>query len=253
MTIGRVFLLLLLLVANIGHAAAPLHIAVAASFRPSLDKIIAQFTAQTGVPCIVSSAATGVLYAQIVNGAGFDLLLAADNWRPARLVADGYAQAKDQRDYATGQLILVGRADQLAQASPAEILAMLNDPLRRIAIANPATAPYGVAAQQSLQSMHLWEATRERQLVGQNAAQAFMFFSTGNADLAFVSLSQWLNWADRDSSSYWAVPATMHEPLLHTAVIPKTTTNYANAARFLTFLSSETSLNILHTDGYGAP
>ena len=249
-----VLLLVLLLATNShGDGDQALHIAVASSFRPTLEKLVSRFQQQSGTSCIVSSAATGILYAQIIKGAGFDLLLAADSWRPARLIEQGYARAEDRHSYALGVLILVARKDILNNASRGSVVALLSDPGARIALANPATAPYGLASRQSLEQLQLWQPAGAQRITGQNAAQAFQFFTTGNTDFAFVSLAQWRNWKHRASSSYWLVPATLYEPLRHDAIILRKSKHSTRAASFLRFLRSEASATVLREDGYGVP
>ena len=245
--------LLLLTTSSHGGDDKVLHIAVASSFRPTLEKLVAQFQQQSGTSCIISSAATGILYAQIIKGAGFDLLLAADSWRPTRLIEEGYARAEDRHSYALGVLILAGRKRILNNASQASVVELLGDPGRRIAVANPTTAPYGLAAQQSLEQLQLWQSTEAQRITGQNAAQAFQFFTTGNTDFALVSLAQWRNWKHRDSSSYWLVPATLYEPLRHDAIILGKSKQSTQAAGFLRFLRSEVGATVLHEDGYRVP
>jgi molybdate transport system substrate-binding protein len=253
MTLKRLLLPLLLLLTSIGHSGEALHIAVASSFRPTLDKLVFRFQQQSGIDCVVSSAATGVLYAQIVNGAGFDLLLAADSWRPTRLIEAGYARSSDRYSYALGKLILVGAKGVLDEASAQTVTNLLTDKQPRIAIANPATAPYGLASRQSLEQLQLWTATEAQRVTGQNAAQAFQFFTTGNSDFAFASLAQWRNWKQRENSSYWLLPPSFYQPLRHDALVLSASKQRSEAERFMQFLLSDSSTGILREDGYGAP
>lgn len=253
MKLKRLLLPLLLLLTSVGHGSEALHIAVASSFRPTLDKLVSRFQQQSGIDCVVSSAATGVLYAQIVNGAGFDLLLAADSWRPSRLIEAGYARTEDRYSYALGKLILVGAKGVLDAASAQSIASLLTDKQPRIAIANPATAPYGLASRQSLEQLQLWTATEAQRVTGQNAAQAFQFFTTGNSDFAFASLAQWRNWKQRDNSSYWLLPPGLYQPLRHDALVLSASRQSAKAASFMQFLLSASSARVLREDGYGVP
>jgi molybdate transport system substrate-binding protein len=253
MTLKHLLLLPMLLLSGICQSEQALHIAVASSFRPTLEKIALQYQLDSGVHCLISSAATGVLYAQITKGAGFDILLAADSWRPARLIEQGFARGQDRHSYALGKLILVAADGILQQASQTEVMVLLQDDRRRIALANPATAPYGLASQQSLQALQIWQSTRKRQVIGQNAAQSFQFFTTGNADFAFVSLAQWRNWAQRHSSSYWLVPPSLYQALVHDGIILSGSKKADRAADFMRFLLSARSAEILQQDGYGIP
>lgn len=253
MTLKRLLLPLLLLLTSIGHGGEALHIAVASSFRPTLDKLVAEFQQQSGIDCVVSSAATGVLYAQIVKGAGFDLLLAADSWRPTRLIEAGYARSEDRYSYAVGKLVLVGAKGVLDDASAQLVTSLLTHNQPRIAIANPDTAPYGLASRQSLEQLNLWTVTEPQQITGQNAAQAFLFFTTGNSDFAFTSLAQWRNWKQRGNSSYWLLPSSFYQPLRHDALLLSASKQHAEAASFVQFLLSGRGAKVLREDGYGVP
>lgn len=243
-------LLFLILLACTSSVAQPLHIGVAASFRPTLNKILQRYQADTGQRCLLSSASTGTLYAQAVNGAGFDVLLAADSARPARLVSAGLARADSIRTYAIGKLALVSREALPAQVSTAEIARRLSTGPARIALANPDTAPYGQAAKQVLQQLGLWHAIADRRIAANNAAQALQFFSSGNTDFAFIALAQWVNWPQRGDNGLWRVPDHLYPAIRQDAVILSNSTQQAAAARFLAYLTSRELESLLKQDGY---
>lgn len=247
----RLLLLSLLLLSTMSSAGQSLQIAVASSFRPTLEKILQRYDANTGNTSIVVSGATGVLYAQIINGAPFDLLLAADSWRPARLVEEGYGQPRDLRTYALGKLILTGPPDTLDLVETDDVIPLLRQ--HTIAIANPDTAPYGVAARETLQQLGLWEATQGQRVSGQNAAQTFQFYSTGNAAFAFVGLAQWHNWPNRGRGSYWLVPQSLYQAIKHDALVLTSSPQTTAARHFLDFLTGELGSELMRRDGYGVP
>lgn len=244
-------LFVLILLKGAAVVAEPLHIAVATSFRPTLEKIIRRYQTRTHTRCLVSAAATGVLYAQIVNGANFDLLLAADDWRPARLIEQGLALKEDRASYAYGKLVLIGRGSELNAATPETIAAWLRRAGVRIAIANPATAPFGQAARHALKTLQLWEVTRDQRVIGQNAAQALHYFITGNVNFAFVGLGQWHNGGAGEQRSFWLVPPHAYPPIRQDAVVLNRSGNLPRARHFLAFLRGSQAREIMLADGYG--
>ena len=247
----RVLLLSLILLASFASRAEPLHIATASNFRPTLEKILRHYHADTGARCIISSAATGTLYAQIVNGAGYDILLAADSWRPALLIEAGLARRDSLQTYAYGALALASRVALPTDASAAAVAALLlQDRNSRIALANPDTAPYGQAARHVLQQMAVWESTRHRRVTASNVGQALQFFSTGNVRFAFVGYAQWRNWAQRDHYSVWLAPTELYPPLQQDAVILSRSSQPEAARDFLAWLHGATAVRLLTADGY---
>lgn len=251
MKLFRIALLTLVLAGN-GFAGEPLRIAVASSFRPTLEKILQRFEEETAVTSVVSSGATGLLYAQIINGAGFDLLLAADSWRPTQLVKQGLGRARDQRTYALGKLVLAGPPALSENASRESIVRLLQGKAPRIALANPATAPYGLAARQTLEELGLWQSTSGQRVTAQNAAQAMQYYTTGNSDFAFISLAQWRNWQRKQSTGLWLIPQSYYQPLKHDALVIGSSNQTGEAQRFLDFLTGKISAQLLREDGYEA-
>ena len=244
---------LLLMAMAVHSAAEPLQIAVASSFRPTLERLLQRYETNTGTQGVVISGATGLLYAQIINGAQFDILLAADNWRPRQLVDTGYGKSPDLQIYALGKLVLAGPAGTLDEDSKAEnVFSLLETNRRPLAIANPDTAPYGAAARQALKAMALWDATATNRVMGQNAVQAFQFYATGNAAYAFTSQAQFQRWRGAAEGSQWRVPQRLYQALEHTALVLDTV-NSVEARRFLAFVTSPTGRDLIRQDGYGVP
>lgn len=219
-------LLLLVWLAALPAAAEPLRVAVAANFRATLETINAGFTAQGHAPVVLSSASTGVLATQILHGAPFHLFFAADAESPERLLQAGIGAAP--RCYARGQLVLLGGGlDALAQ------------PGQRLAIANPATAPYGRAALEVLARAPYRDAGQ--QLVrGNSVLQAYQFWRSGAAPLALVARSL----APVDGV---AIPADWHQPLLQQLLVLR---DHPVLAAYLEWLGSDRVLNIISEAGY---
>jgi len=169
-----------------------LSIATASNFRPVLEKLSETFSNQQGVDIAdyqinISSASSGVLYAQILQGAPFQLFFSANESFPKKLVAGGHGEPETLAAYAIGKLVLVSRnkGNGFISESPAEILSKA----QRIAIANPRTAPYGEAAIEVLENLGVIEESKPKLVMGNNIAQAWQFFHSGNADVAIVSSS----------------------------------------------------------------
>lgn len=190
---------------------------------------------------------TGKHYAQIRNGAPFDLFFAADAKRPQLLQSGGEGVAETCFTYALGRLVLWssdpdfvdGRGDVLK-----------SNRFRRLAIANPRLAPYGLAAQQVLQSLELWSPLEKQLVRGENVAQTFQFVSSGNVELGFVAWSQVRRPDHPSGGSYWLVPETLHQPIEQQAILLR---DSAAAREFLAFVRSNSVRQIITNHGYGAP
>lgn len=216
------------------HAQRPLRIAAAADLQPLLPAILAQFTAQTHIHAEASYKASATLASAIINGAPFDLFLAADLSFPQKVIAAGFAEEPAPIPYARGTLVLWTRSD--SRFHQLSIDALHSPELKSLAIANPDHAPYGLAAVAALQHLGLYESLKPKLVIGENIAQAAQYVSSGNADLGLISLTSAL--ALRDSGSYLPVPSEDYPPILQGAVVVKNSPNAPAAHRFLNFLSS---------------
>ena len=217
--------------------------AVAANFTAAGREIAAAFEAATGETALLSFGSTGQLYAQIVQGAPFDVFLAADRERPERAEREGLAVAGSRRTYALGRLVLFS-----AEAGRVTGPDALRDPeVRRIALPNPALAPYGRAALEVAEALGVANIVRERQVIGMNVSQAHQFVRTGNAELGFLALSQVARTSD---GSRWLVPGDLHTPIRQDAVLLSAGRDNPAARRFLDFLGSEAAREILRRHGY---
>ena len=238
----RHFLVALLLLSSAGQvSASTIRAAVAANFKTTLDKLAAVYRARTGNTVEIVSASTGTLYTQIENGAPFDVFLAADSARPTRLEQSGKGIAGTRFTYAVGRLALLVPGSTNVDKS---WLAAFSG---RIAIANPATAPYGQAAVQALKAIDVKSYTL---VVGTNVAQAFQFVDSGSVAAGLVSFSYIKNSSHATRSDYWLVPQQYYAPIAQQAIMVRNAN--PDAASLLKFLKSSQAIAIIVNDGYAA-
>ncbi len=229
-------------------AAEPLRIAVASNFLAPAKSLAARYSAQTGQQVSVSSGSTGKLYAQIVNGAPYDLFLAANAREPARLEAQGLTVPGSRFTYALGRLVLWSADPNRFADTPGD--AWLRNRLEgRVAVANPNTAPYGAAAIQVLDALGVDYHRPGRLVTAENVGQTYQFVATGNVSAGFVALSQVLA---KPGGSYWVVPASDHDPIAQQAVWLKRARHNRAAADFVRWLRSRSSAALIAGFGYGA-
>ncbi len=235
----------LLAVLNPGFAAAAdAKVAVAANFTEPARQIGRLFEAASGHKVLFSFGATGQFYAQITQGAPFDVFVAADQATPAKTIVNGHAVPGTVFTYAIGKLVLFSRTKDLVRGE-----ATLSDAkFTRIAIANPATAPYGAAAVEVMNALGVNQALAPKIVQGNTIAQTFQFVETGNAEVGFVALSQI---ALATGGSRWVVPAHLHRPIAQDAVLLKPGAENAAAKAFLAFLRSPEARKIIEKFGYG--
>jgi molybdate transport system substrate-binding protein len=198
-----------------GGAAEPLYVAVASNFLSPLQAIAGHYERETGTPLRISAGSTGKLYAQILNGAPFDVFLAADSRRPRLLEEGGKALPGTRFTYAVGRLVLWSR-DTNRVTGP-ESLA--RDDYRHLAMANPRTAPYGGVAREVLQRLQLWDRLHARLVFGENVGQTFQFVVSGNAELGLVALAQLHQEPYRTMGSRFVIPQEWHTPIRQDAVV----------------------------------
>lgn len=244
---------LLLLVLPLWCISAPadsVRVAVASNFSGTLQKLATAFTGATGHELKISSASTGKLYAQIRQGAPFDVFLAADAERPRLLVAEGLAVADTLTTYAEGRLVLWSPdGGYPAEANGEDILR--RGQFRQLAIANPRTAPYGNAAREALQQMGLWQRLESTVARGENIGQTFQFVMSGAADLGMVALSQLQGNAGR-TGYIWPVPTSLYRPIVQQGVLLARSRDRPAPLAFIAFLRSDTAAAIIERQGYRA-
>lgn len=240
-----------LTVAFIASAQADeVQVAVAANFTAPMQQIAAQFEKDTGHKAVLSFGATGKFYAQIVNGAPFEVLLAADDETPARLEKDGQGVAATRFTYAIGKLVLWSADPALVDAR-GEVLKTAN--FKHLAIANPKTAPYGAAAVEALGKLGLLASLQARFVQGENIAQTQQFIVTGNAEVGFIALSQVLKDGKIASGSAWTVPANLYEPIRQDAVLLAKGKDKPAAGALLAYLKGDKARAVIKSFGYELP
>ena len=222
--------------------------AVATNFKTTFEKLESDFETRTGHTLNVVAGSTGKLYAQIVNGAPYDLFLAADRDRPMRLIQGQQAAAGSRLTYAIGGLALwsPNREDITPDT-------LVDPDIARMAIANPDLAPYGAASVDLLIRLNEYEAWQPRLVFGESVGQAFAFVSTGNAEIGFVSAAQVLALPEAARGGYWLVPRQLHDPIAQDAVLLSQGATNPAAAEFFAYLSTDAARKIIRENGYWLP
>jgi molybdate transport system substrate-binding protein len=222
-------------------------VAVAANFTAPMRLIAEDFEKTSPHKLRLSFGSTGKFYAQIRNGAPFDIFLSADDTTALRLEHDGLAVLGSRFIYATGRLVLWstqpglvdGRGDVLKTES-----------FRHLAIAAPKLAPYGAAAMQTMKYLNLMNKLDLRLVQGESIGQAYSFVASGNAELGFVAMSQVFENGKLKSGSAWIVPSQLHAPIVQEAVLLMRAKDKSAAAAFLSYLKSEPALAVMRSYGY---
>jgi molybdate transport system substrate-binding protein len=232
--------------------AQEIRVAAAADLKFALDELGAQFEKQTSKKIDVSFGSSGNFFAQIQNGAPFDLLLSADIEYPRKLEAAGLGEAGTLYEYAVGRIVIWMPADARADLERLGWKALLEPGVERIAIANPEHAPYGRAAVAALRSAGIYDQVRRRLVYGENIAQAAEFVASGSAQAGILALSLASSPAMR-AGKRWEIPANMHAPIEQGAIILKSAKDKEGARAFLAFLKSDAGRKILGSCGFALP
>ena len=214
---------------------------MAANFLPVFNALAAQ---RPDLKIRTSSGSSGLLFAQITNGAPYHLFLSADQAKPAALRRMGLAQARYVTTYARGNLAFA--TNDTASADWLEYLR--GGRYVHLALANPQTAPYGQAAVQTLQHLGLFEHTRAKWVLGENVAQTLQFVVSGNAEAGFVALSHVQSGSQ--PVRFWPVPPTMHAPINQDGAL--LAPQYEPAQRLWSYLLSCDAARLMETFGYTA-
>ena len=238
-------LLAALALASLPVQADDISVAVASNFTAPMKKIAAEFEKDTGYKVVASFGSTGKFYAQIRNGAPFDILLAADDETPNRLVKEGAAVAGSQITYAVGRLVLWSAKPGLVDGGGA---VLKKGTFEHLSLADPKLAPYGAAAMETLKALAAYEAVQPKIVTAENITQAFQFVSSGNAELGFVALSQVLKDGKIEGSS-WLVPARLHTSIRQDAVLLDKRKGAA-AAALLKYMRGDKARAIIKSFGY---
>jgi molybdate transport system substrate-binding protein len=229
--------------------ADEVQVAVAANFSGAAQKIAALFEKDTGHTVRLSFGATGKFYAQIEAGAPFDVLVAADQATPGKLVAEGKALPATLRTYAIGKLVLWSADPALVDAN-GDVLK--SGTWKHLSVADARLAPYGQAARETLASLGLADAVQPRVVTAENIGQALQFVQSGNAELGFVALGQ-VQAPDgsRPAGSMWLVPARLHAPIRQDVVVIAGTRVDKAATQFVEYLASDKARAVIKAYGYG--
>lgn len=235
-----------------GQAPGPLAIAAASDLQTVMPELTRRFERDAGIHTTVTLGSSGNFFAQIQNGAPFDVYLAADIDYPRRLGASGHADADTLYLYATGRLVLWTRTSTGIDVR--RNLEVLRDArVRRVAIANPQLAPYGRAAVAALRSQKLYDEVRGKIVQGENISQTAQLADSGNADVAIISHSLALGPALRASGVYAEIPASDHPPIEQGAIVVAASKHKDAARRFLAFMKSPAAQGLLRRFGFTTP
>ena len=251
MKLSRLFLSLVLpiLGASSSAQADEVSVAVAANFAAPMQKIAAEFEKETGHKVLTSTGATGKFYAQIKNGAPFEVLLSADDETPTKLVKEGAAISGSQFTYAIGKLVLWSAKPGFVDGT-GEVLK--KGGFKHVALANPKLAPYGAAAVDTMKALGVYDALQPKFVQGENIAQTHQFVVTGNAELGFVAMSQVLKDGNIDGSA-WIIPGSLYNPIRQDAVLLAKGKDRSVAIALLNYLKGETAQTVIKSFGYALP
>lgn len=227
--------------------AAEIRVAVASNFAGAAEVIAKRFEEISGNEVALALGSTGKHYAQIKNGAPFDVFFSADVERPRLLEDEGVAVPGSRFTYAIGRLVLWSPREGFVDPRGAVLAA---GDYEFLAITNPRLAPYGAAAREVLEKLVLWEILGDRLVQGENVGQTIQFVKTGSAQLGFVALAQVASPGRPLEGSYWLVPQELYRPIEQQAVLIEDT---AAARAFLEFVRSEEVRSIIRGYGYAVP
>ena len=232
--------------------ASEIRIAVASNFYSTMKEIIVQFeleNLQTSKvnKIVLIPGSSGKHFAQIINGAPFDLFFSADKLRPVLLEEQGMIRDQSRFTYALGKLVLWSPRDGFIDSDG---LVLFDADFRFLAIANPQIAPYGIASKETLVSMNLWQDMNKKIVKGENIAQTFQFVRSENAELGFVSYSQILDPMFNLGGSFWLVSQSLYNPIEQQAVLLR---DSSLGKEFMKFMQSDKALNIINKNGYDLP
>jgi len=221
-------------------------VAVASNFTGPMKRITAEFEKDTGHKVLASYGGTGKFYAQIKNGAPFEVLLSADDETPAKLVKENAAVAETQFTYAVGKLVLWSARPGLVDAA-GDVLK--TGRFEHLSVADAKLAPYGTAAMQTLKALGVYGVVQPKIVTAENISQAYQFISSGNAELGFIALSQVLKGGKIEGSS-WLVPPNLYTPIRQDAVILNKGKGKPAAEALMKFLKTDKARAIIKSFGY---
>jgi molybdate transport system substrate-binding protein len=236
----------------VAKSCGAVNVAAASDLTFAMNEIAAEFQKETGCTIRLSLGSSGNFLTQIENGAPFDVFFSADIAYPKKLESEGLAAPDGTYLYAVGKIVLWTRNDNHLDAS--REFDVLRDPsVQKIAIANPAHAPYGRAAEEALRKVGMYDAVKDRLVLGENISQAAQFVESGNAQVGIVALSLAVSPEMKDKGRYWIVPENLHAPIEQGAVIVLTAANPQGARQLLQFLQRPATSSLLERYGFVLP
>ena len=238
---------ILLSVSTFSADAKPVHVAVAANFSNTMKSLVKEFHKTSDYQITLSFGSSGKFYAQIKQGAPYELFFSADQAKPDALEKDKLVMANSRFTYAIGRLALLSARPDFANKIETKLK---QGAFNKLALANPKLAPYGAAALDVLKNLALIDTTQSKWVMGENIAQTYQFVSSGNADLGFIALSQLLGTKKVKQDSYWLVPDYMHHPIKQDVVLLRSAEKSQGARAFLDFIQSNKAQKIIAEYGY---
>ena len=227
-------------------------VAAASDLTYAMNEIAANFQKETGCAIRLSLGSSGNFLTQIENGAPFDVFFSADIVYPKKLESEGLAAPGSTYLYAVGKIVLWTRDDSHLDAK--REFAVLQDPgVKKIAIANPEHAPYGRAAEQSLRKMGIYDAVKDRLVLGENISQAAQFVESGNAQVGILALSLARSPGMKEKGQYWIIPENLHAPIEQGAVVLRAAANPQGARKFLDYIKRPATAALLERYGFMLP
>ena len=233
--------------------AQEITVSAAADMSAALPQLVDVYTRKTGQTVKVSFGASGNLTNQIRNGAPFDVFFSADEQYPQQLISEGLAARETLYRYAVGRLVLWVPAESALDLSKLGMKALVESSVKKLSIANPATAPYGRAAEAALRHFGIYDQVSNRLVIGENVSQAAQFVESGNAQAGLIALSHALAPAMKDKGRYWTVPLDAYPTLNQAAVVLSKSKRQDAARRFLDFLRTPEATSLLTSYGFSLP
>lgn len=239
------FILLQGVIAPAGFAEQ-IRVAVASNFLKPMKAISKKFEASSGNRVVISSGSSGRFYAQIKNGAPYDLFFSADQEKPLKLEKEGLTVPGFNMTYATGTLVLWSAKQNYFKTDER----LKSGKFSRLALANPKLAPYGLAAKEVLERLGLTSSVKSKKVNAENIAQTFQFVISGNADLGFVARSQLMDLNEGKVGSQWIIPTDLHQPIKQNLVVLKRAENKKAAREFYEYMKSDATKGLIQSFGY---
>lgn len=248
----KIAAVIFLFVLSVPILAQEIKVAAAADLHSALDEISAHYQAETSAPVKVVYGSSGNFYQQIQNGAPFDLFFSADSNYPKKLEAAGLSVPGTYYEYARGHLVLFVSSTSSLQIQEG-LKVLLDSSVNRIAVADPAHAPYGQAAVAALKSQGLYDRVSRKIVVGENVAQAAAFVTSGAADVGIIAMSLALLPSARSQSRFAEIPANEYPPIVQACVLLKSSKAQAAASRFLSYVRGPEASKVLQRYGFDVP